>query len=33
VLPENTFNEFNDIVKDTGLSVEDVLTTALGDGT
>lgn len=33
VLPASTFNEFNDIVKETGLSVEDVLTTALGDGT
>ena len=33
VLPASTFNKFNDIVKDTGLSVEDVLTTALGDGT
>ena len=33
VLPASTFNKFNDIVKETGLSVEDVLTTALGDGT
>lgn len=33
VLPASTFKQFNDIIKDTGLSVEDVLTTALGDGT
>ncbi len=33
VLPASTFNKFNDIVKETGLSVEDVLTTALGNGT
>ena len=33
ILPASTFKQFNDIIKDTGLSVEDVLTTALGDGT
>ena len=33
VLPASTFKQFNDIIKNTGLSVEDVLTTALGDGT
>lgn len=33
VLPASTFKQFNDIIKDTGLSIEDVLTTALGDGT
>lgn len=33
VLPASTFKQFNNIIKDTGLSIEDVLTTALGDGT
>lgn len=33
VLPASTFKQFNDIIKNTGLSIEDVLTTALGDGT
>lgn len=33
ILPASTFKQFNDIIKDTGLSVEDILTTALGDGT
>lgn len=33
ILPASTFKQFNDIIKGTGLSVEDVLTTVLGDGT
>lgn len=33
ILPASTFKQFNDIIKNTGLSIEDVLTTALGDGT